>query len=85
MIIAEFLKEGGKDIQTHLKLLVESIWKQEKIPNSCHVSVLCPIHKKGNTIVCQNYRGISLLNITLKILSNITLNQTKTYSMEIIK
>lgn len=31
-IIAELLKERGKDLMLQLKLIAESIWKQEKIP-----------------------------------------------------
>jgi len=43
-----------------------------------------PNSKKGDTMVCQNYRGISLLNTSYKILSNILLNRIKLYSREII-
>jgi len=31
-IVAELLKEGGKDLIVQLKLIAESIWKQKKIP-----------------------------------------------------
>lgn len=35
-------------------------------------------------MVCQNYRGISLLNTSYKIVSNIILNRIKPYSKEIV-
>jgi hypothetical protein len=41
------------------------------------MSVLCSVHKKGDAMVCQNYRGISLLNTCYKVVSNIILNRIK--------
>jgi len=49
------------------------------------MSVLCPVHKKGDAMVCQNYRGISLLNTCYKLVSNIILNRIKPYTREIIE
>ena len=36
-------------------------------------------------MVCQNYRGISLLNTCYKVVSNIILNRIKPYTKEIIE
>jgi len=33
---------------------------------------------------CQNYRGISLFNLSYKVLSNVLLNKVKPYAKEII-
>jgi hypothetical protein len=48
------------------------------------MSLLCPIYKKGNSTDCQDYRGISLLNTSYKVLSNVILNRIKPYVNEII-
>jgi hypothetical protein len=34
---------------------------------------------------CKNYKGISLLNISYKILSNIILNRLKPYAKDIVR
>ena len=46
--------------------------------------IIIPIHKKGDKTDCNNYRGVSLLPTTYKILSNILLSRLIPYSEEII-
>jgi len=48
------------------------------------MSVLCPVYKKGDKMDPKNYRGISLLNTSYKILSNLLLNRLKPFIKEII-
>jgi sorting nexin-29 len=44
-----------------------------------------PIHKKGDKTNCSNFRGISLLSTSYKILSNILLARLTPYVDEIIR
>lgn len=83
-IIAELLNKGGNDLIVQLKWLINIIWGQEEIPTRWLVSVLCSNHKKGDAMVCQNYRRITLLNTSYKIVSNIIFSRIKQYSKEII-
>jgi hypothetical protein len=46
-------------------------------------SIIVPVHKKDKTD-CNNYRGISLLSTSYKILSNILLSRLSPYIDEII-
>jgi hypothetical protein len=41
-----------------------------------------PIYKKSDKTDCSNYRGISLLSTTYKILSNILLSRLTPYAEE---
>jgi len=47
-------------------------------------SIIVPIFKKGDKTDCSNYRGISLLSTTYKILFNILQSMSTPYAEEII-
>jgi hypothetical protein len=44
---------------------------EEELPDQQKESITAPIYKKGDKTDCSNYRGISLLSIYYKMLSNI--------------
>jgi len=74
-IPAELIKAGGRTIYLEIHKFIISIWKKEKLPEEWKESIIVPIHKKGDKIDCNNYRDISLLPTTYKILSNILLSR----------
>ena len=72
-ILGALIKEGGRTIHYQIHKLIVSIWNKEELPVEWKESIIVPIHKKGDKTDCNNYRGISLLPTTYKILSNILL------------
>jgi len=83
-IPAELIKAGGRKICLEIHKLITSIWKKEKLPEEWKESLVVPIHKNGDKTDCNNYRGISLLPATYKILSSILLSRLTPYAKEII-
>jgi len=53
------------------------------MPDDWKIRLIVPIFKKGDKMKCENYRGIVLLNVTYKILSNVILERLKEHSEEI--
>ena len=78
------IKAGGGTIRREIYKLIISIWNKERMPEEWKESIIVPIYKKGDKTDCNNYRGISLLPTTYKILSNILLSRLSPYTEEII-
>ena len=83
-IPAELIKAGGRTIRQEIHKLTASIWSKEELPEEWKESIIVPIHKKGDKTDCSNYRGISLLPTTYKILSSILLSKLTPYAEDII-
>jgi hypothetical protein len=83
-IPAELIKAGGRIFLSEIHKLIISIWNREELPEERKESVIVPIYKKSDKTDCSNYRGISLLSTTYKILSNTLLSSLTPYAEEII-
>jgi sorting nexin-29 len=83
-ITAELIKHGGQILLRRILKLIYMIWDQEKMPAEWKEDLICPIFKKGDKLQCNNYRGITLLNVTYKILSYIILKRLNVYTEETV-
>jgi hypothetical protein len=75
LISAELVKCASPEYIKHLHQLIAKIWITETSPEEWYLSIVCPIHKKSDVMVCSSYRGISLLYIAYKIFSIILFNR----------
>jgi hypothetical protein len=73
-----------KTLRCDFHELIISIWNKEELSEEWKKSIVVRIYKKGDKIVCSNYRGISFLSTTYKILFNILLSKIPQYAEEII-
>lgn len=79
------MKMLDEDSLTHIHRLLTYIWEQEVLPDGWNVAVVCPIHKKGDPLICNNYRGIALLDVVYKILSYCILDRIKPIAEEMLE
>lgn len=70
-LVAELLKSGGPELWKRVHDLILQIWQTETIPENWKTGLICPIFKKGDRLICNNYRGITLLDTTYKVLSSV--------------
>ena len=70
---AELIKAGGRTIHCEINELIIAIWNKEELTEDWKESIIVLVYKKGDKKDCSNYKGISLLPTTYKILSNILL------------
>jgi len=54
------------------------------MPEEWSIGIIQPISKKGDKLECSNYRAITLLNVTYKVLSGILCNRLIVYAEEIL-
>ena len=74
-IPAEVYKACTTVLLDPLHNLFISIWESETFPTDWSTSLLLPFPKKGDRTLCENYRGISLLNVATKIFAVVLLNR----------
>jgi hypothetical protein len=74
-IPAQLIQAGGEMLLSVIHKLINSIWNKEELRDQWKESIIVPTHKKGDKTDCNNYRGISLLSTSYKILSNILLSR----------
>jgi len=79
IIQAELLKHTGQEFSKCVHKLLGQIWNNEIIPEEWNLSIICPIHKKGDIMICSNYRGVNLLCTMYKVFSNVLFNRLAPY------
>jgi hypothetical protein len=74
-IPSELIEAGGKILLSAIHKLINSVCIKEELTDQWKESIIVPVHKKGNKTDCNNYRGVSLLSTSYKILLNILLTR----------
>ena len=83
-IPAVLVQAGGEAMITTLTTICNKIWQTGEWPTPWTKSLIITLPKKGNLQMCQNYRTISLINHSSKVMLKILLNRLKPQAEEII-
>ena len=70
-VSAILLREGAPSICDSLTRLFNLSLQQEVFPSSWKQAHVTPLHKKGDTNLCNNYRPISLLSCVGKVMEKV--------------
>ena len=74
-IHAELLKCGINALIHPLYHLFRKVWNEEQCPKEWRDGSIVTLFKKGDPLECGNYRGITLLSVPGKVLSQIILDR----------
>ena len=72
-ITSEMLKTSVCDCMTVWVELLTQIWSEQKVPSDWTKGNIIRLFKKGDALVCGNWRGINIMSIPSKLLSIIIL------------
>ena len=81
-IPAELLKHVGNDLVTVVTSLCQKIWETKQWPDEWAKPFIIPLPQKGNLQKCNNYRTISLISHTSKIMLRVILKRLKAEAKE---
>lgn len=74
-LINEFLTNGMDILVPYLHTLFNTIFNKGYFPNAWSIGEIIPIHKKGNKLNVENYRGITLLSVLGKLFTKLLNNR----------
>ena len=83
-IPAELVQAGGETMIDVLTEICNGIWRTGEWPSPWTQSLIITLPKKGNLQLCQNYRTISLISHSSKVMLKVILNRLKPQAEEII-
>jgi hypothetical protein len=81
-IVAEFLKAGTPLLVGRLESFFKRVWEEEIVPKDWLSGVVIPLHKKGDKMNLDNYRGITLMDVVGKVFSGIVRNRIERVFMD---
>ncbi|XP_014475534.1 PREDICTED: uncharacterized protein LOC106744909 [Dinoponera quadriceps] len=70
-ISPELMKYGGEVVVKWMIKICQQAWNTQKIPKDWEKNIIIPIHKKGSTLDCANYRAICLSRVAAKVYSRL--------------
>jgi hypothetical protein len=83
-VTAELIKATGKELWIKIHVLMKTGWNKEHKPKLWNSAIMCPVHKKGKKMECTNCHGISLLNLTYKIFTQLVAEYLQPYVEQIM-
>ena len=70
-ITADMLKAEEVDTPVYLHSILQNIWNDMILPTEWTTGLIIKLPKKGDLSNCNNWRGITLLSLTSKVMSRI--------------
>ena len=83
-ILPELISSGGEPLHRRIHALLLKIWSASDVPSDWRDAQIVPIPKKGDLRSCDNWRGISLLDVVGKIFARIIQDRLEPLAEEVL-
>lgn len=83
-IVCELVKVGFDILAPYLLDILHSVWMEKRVPQDWCNAVLVAVPKKGDLTICDNWRGISLLDAVGKLLGRVLQNRLQDFAANIL-
>ena len=70
-LLPEMLLYGGAELYNRLLQIMQDVWRSGTVVDDWKNAVIVPIPKKGDLRKCNNWRGISLLDVAGKVFARV--------------
>ena len=72
------------ELLAYLVQLFSSVWESKVVPQDWRDALLVPVPKKGNLSLCDNWRGISLLDVVGKVFAKVIQQRLQVVVEEVV-
>ena len=83
-VLPEMIICGGEDLHRYLLDVMVSVWQSGDVVSDWRDAEIVPIPKKGNLRLCDNWRGISLLDVAGKLFASIIQTRMQSIAEEVL-
>ena len=83
-IVPDLVVYGGLYLYQHLQGLIADVWRSGRVPADWRDAEIVPISKTGGLRSCDNWRGISLLDVIGKLFARILQDRLQTVAEDIL-
>ena len=70
-ILPEMVRGCGGELMDYILDMFHTVWMEQRVPQEWRDALLVPIPKKGDLTQCDNWRGISLLDVVGKLFTKV--------------
>ena len=71
-LLPDVLKCCGGPLLDYILTLFQTVWEKRCVSSEWRGALLAPVFKKGDLSCCDNWRGISLLDVMGKLFTRVS-------------
>lgn len=83
-VLPEMVTDGSSELHNRLLSLMVMVWSEGGVVKDWRNAIVVPIPKKGDLHSCDNWRGISLLDVVGKLFARIMQYQLQSLADDLL-